>query len=65
MSERVIWVDTAKGFAIISVVLGHSSLPIELRSVVYSFHMPLFFMLSGVFLFNSCITAVRRNFTIK
>jgi len=63
---RLKWVDTAKGFGIILVVLGH-----ELRGLVngdivtwtpairfvdswiYAFHMPLFFFLSGLFLFRS------------
>ena len=60
--ERVQWIDALKGFAIISVVLGHAILaylysgeipenPKMLLAVVsnflYAFHMPLFFMISG------------------
>lgn len=43
----------AKGIAIILVVLGHfypATSPnywVELRSIIYAFHMPLFFILSG------------------
>lgn len=51
-NQRLSWVDNAKGFAIILVVLGH----ICLTETVYyfnawicSFHMPLFFALSGLF----------------
>ena len=42
------WVSSLKGFAIILVVLGHISSP--LSSFIYSFHMPLFFIISGFFL---------------
>ena len=45
---KVNWVDSLKGFAIILVVLGHISSP--LTSFIYSFHMPLFFIVSGFFL---------------
>ena len=48
MKNRLVWLDAAKTIAILSVVLGHSYLfgnPIH--SFVYSFHIPLFFILSG------------------
>lgn len=45
---KVNWVDSLKGFAVILVVLGHISSP--LSSLIYSFHMPLFFIASGFFL---------------
>lgn len=47
-SKRIMWVDIAKGLAILLMVIGH-----ELRSqshlyiLIFSFHMPLFFILSG------------------
>lgn len=57
---RLVWLDVARGIGIILVVIGHalggiidSALwigQIELRQaffVIYTFHMPLFFMLSG------------------
>ncbi|MDB5120411.1 MAG: hypothetical protein JWN56_1629 [Sphingobacteriales bacterium] len=59
---RVDWVDYAKGLGIILVVFGHSiagindaKLPINQTfyntafGLIYSFHMPLFFALSGMF----------------
>jgi fucose 4-O-acetylase-like acetyltransferase len=65
-SHHLTWVDTAKGFGIILVVLGHAlrglisgeilaSTPLVLfiDDWIYSFHMPLFFFLSGLFLFRS------------
>ena len=53
--ERFRAVDLAKGIGIILVVLGHSLKQTEadakwirvLVCLIYSFHMPLFFMLSG------------------
>lgn len=45
-------IDTIRGFGIILVVLGHThGLPEPLFRLIYSFHMPLFFILSG-YLFN-------------
>jgi acyltransferase len=48
---RLRWIDTLKGFGIILVVFAHHSLPLALNTYIYSFHMPLFFFISG-FLFN-------------
>lgn len=44
--KRLEFVDCAKGIGIILVVLGHTRFP-YLRNIIYSFHMPLFFILSG------------------
>ena len=49
MRERIQWLDIAKGIGIISVFLGHSIFSDEMwRIWIYSFHMPLFFFLSGI-----------------
>jgi len=52
MSTRAGWVDAAKGIGILLVVLGHnqinSFLPV-FQQFIFSFHMPLFFLLSGMF----------------
>lgn len=50
-NERVYWIDITKGIAIILVVIGHTICygntgPI-IKSVIFSFHMPLFFIMSG------------------
>lgn len=45
--KRIEWVDTAKGIGIILVVFSHSGLPTNLQWLIFSFHMPLFFFLSG------------------
>lgn len=47
-TDRIEWVDIAKGFAIILVCLGHQApLPFPIRAWIFSFHIPLFFMLAG------------------
>lgn len=46
-SGRVEWVDCAKGFAILLVIVGHTVGGV-LRGAIFSFHMPLFFILSCV-----------------
>jgi fucose 4-O-acetylase-like acetyltransferase len=57
MSPRNATVDTARGIGIILVVLGHNWTVLqergELFRVIYSFHLPLFFFLSGLFLKDS------------
>ena len=46
---RVKWVDYAKAGSILLVVMGHAGFPESVRSVIYVFHIPLFFFLSGLF----------------
>ena len=45
--KRLLWLDVAKGMAIILVVLGHSALPPVLNRLIFAFHMPFFFLASG------------------
>lgn len=50
-NNRLLALDIAKGIGILLVVIGHSQLMTINNSwfgVIYSFHMPLFFFLSGV-----------------
>lgn len=53
MLKRVEYIDIARGIGILLVVLGHNDFgyvsPFGYK-VIYSFHMPLFFFLSGYFL---------------
>lgn len=51
---RIQYLDNLKGFAILLVVLGHCVQSTvtgyddnPIFKVIYSFHMPLFFMISG------------------
>jgi acyltransferase len=46
-TNRLQWLDTAKGIAILLMVLGHSSIPSILSNFIWAFHMPLFFIASG------------------
>lgn len=49
-SGRVDWVDLLKGLAILLVVMGHmpyDACSMALKTGIYSFHMPLFFVLAG------------------
>lgn len=46
MKNRIEWIDTAKGIGLLFVILGHLSVP-YFSTVIYFFHMPLFFFLSG------------------
>lgn len=49
--KRMEWIDCVKGLAIIFVVLGHIDMGEHfLCSWIYSFHVPLFFMISGILL---------------
>lgn len=46
--ERLDWLDIAKGIAILLVIVGHTvSNPSPIRQIIFSFHMPLFFVLAG------------------
>ena len=48
IKERIKWVDCAKGIAILLVILGHTYNVDSLgRELIYSFHIPMFFILSG------------------
>lgn len=47
LSNRIQWIDTAKGLGLLCVILGHLKIP-YLSTWIYTFHMPLFFFLSGL-----------------
>ncbi len=66
MKERLYWVDIAKGIGAILVVVGHVIINYQragfyidirlfdfVRDVIYSFHMPLFLVISGYLLSKS------------
>ena len=61
MKNRLGWIDFAKGIGIILVVIGHAGRGLQnasfpdprgllpaLDQAIYAFHMPLFFVLSGI-----------------
>lgn len=43
-TQRIEWIDICKGLGILTVILGHKAI---MFSYIYSFHMPLFFLISG------------------
>lgn len=50
--ERIGYIDVAKGIGILLVAMAHTGLSLVapyLHKLIYSFHMPLFFFLSGYF----------------
>jgi len=50
--QRVPYVDIAKGIGIILVVMGHNDFLLIspfVHKLIYSFHMPMFFFMSGLF----------------
>lgn len=47
-SERVHWIDIARGIGIIFIIYAHMLGSKDPRYLFYSFHIPLFFFLSGV-----------------
>lgn len=49
---RIEWMDALKGFGMILVIVGHMVVPDIVCKFIYSFHMPLFFAISG-YLYNN------------
>ncbi len=45
--NRIEWIDNAKGFGMLLIVWGHCFVPMNLKIWMYSFHVPLFFFMSG------------------
>lgn len=50
--KRIEWLDAIRGLGIMLVILGHTTIPPIARRFIFSFHMPLFFFISG-WLFNN------------
>lgn len=46
--QRIDWIDMLRGVAMIIVVIGHMNFTGNEKLYIYSFHMPLFFMISGI-----------------
>jgi len=57
MQGRIDYIDRAKGIAILAIVLGHFSIPFVcilttdiFYRIVHTFHVPLFFIVAGMFI---------------
>ncbi len=48
-TNRIIWIDYIKAFAIMIVVMLHIGIPDPFRTIARSFIIPIFFILSGLF----------------
>ena len=51
-NKRNVSIDIAKGIGILLVIIGHGAIPSWCKDAIFSFHMPLFFILSGYFFRN-------------
>lgn len=56
-NKRILWIDALKGFGIFLVTFAHLNIWDPLEAHIYSFHMCLFFFISG-FLFK-CNLSIR------
>ena len=74
--KRINWIDNAKAIGIIVVVYGHVGRGLEKAGItysyfkeidnfIYSFHMPLFFVLSGLFFVKSIEKQQTKEFVIS
>ena len=68
-SSRIEWIDICKGIGIILVVIGHTGIgqiSPSIYNYIYSFHMPLFYFLSGLTFnndkYNNLATFLKRRF---
>lgn len=50
-SRRIHWIDVTRGTGILLIVLGHSIITGPMNVWLFSFHVPLFFILAG-YMFN-------------
>ncbi len=48
ISNRVAFIDTARGIAMLCIIFGHLGID-PINRVVYTFHVPLFFLITGYF----------------
>lgn len=48
--QRVEYIDLAKGFAILTLILSHTSPGESINTWIFGFHMPIFFIVGGILL---------------
>ena len=65
--SRIVYLDSLRGFAILLVIIGHliqfnykSGIENHIFNLIYSFHMPLFFFISGL-----CTNFVKETSTLR
>ncbi|MGO9136838.1 MAG: acyltransferase family protein [Syntrophales bacterium] len=65
-AQRVKWIDTLRGFGIFIVFLGHTTLTNkQIEHYIFSFHLPLFFFISGIFFKASDASRSFRKFCLE
>jgi len=61
--KRIQYIDIARGLAMILIITGHSVAPGYVQSAIYTFHVPLFFFVSGYFFKRrGFVSLVSKNF---
>ena len=48
LNNRIYWLDYAKVIGVLLMIYVHGNLCGDLRNYAYSFHMPMFFLISGM-----------------
>lgn len=64
-NSRVAFIDIAKGIAIILMIIGHVLDQGVKRSIIFSFHMPLYIITSGFFYKERSLKKEIKNLTIN
>ena len=61
-NNRILYLDVARGIAMVCIVLGHLGIS-QINSVVYLFHLPSFYFISGYFLnrTDSVSNVIKKN----
>ena len=65
MKNRVEYIDIARGIAIILMIIGHVTQNVIFRNIIFSFHMPLFIIVSGYFYKDKPLKYVIKKLMIK
>lgn len=65
INKRIKWIDELKGFGILLVTIGHLKPYFFLEKHIYSFHICLFFFLSGYLFQNKCSQPFKSYFIKK
>lgn len=64
MKKRIEWIDILRAISMFIVILGHTAIKDEYQKIIYSFHMPLFFFISGL-VFNPHKNLTNKQFVKK
>jgi acyltransferase len=64
INERLVWVDNLKAIGIYFIFLGHLDINSQAVQYLFSFHVPIFFFISG-YLFDSSKYEVFKTFFLR